>query len=269
MDEIITTTHLTPIEVMLQVDDDGTVTASRVYKFLELNPAHFARWCKTNITENEYAEENVDFMAFTINGEWGGQASTDFKLTIPFAKKLSMKAGGERGEEARTYFIHVEDKLKQQAIDLSNLSPQMRLLTEMVTAMAQQELRAKQQELKVNQLEKRVDESARAFKAVKDTIIQRDDDWRRSINLMFNQIVKATGTNDFQGLRSETYKILEERAHCNLNTRLSNMRDRLLETGATKSKINCLTKMDVIENEPRIKEIYTSIVKEFSIRYVS
>jgi len=94
MNELVEITHLTPIEILLQVDGDRTVTASRVYKFLELNPANFARWCKSNIVENGFAEENIDFTAFFINDEWGGQASTNYKLTISFAKKLCMKAGG-------------------------------------------------------------------------------------------------------------------------------------------------------------------------------
>lgn len=118
------TDYLTPIEVLLQVSDDGTVSAKNVYEFLELNPTHYSRWCKKKIIENEFAEENVDFWSLAISGErFNPNATTDYKLTISFAKKLCMLQKNERGEQARNYFIKVEEKLKeiakkpQQAID--------------------------------------------------------------------------------------------------------------------------------------------------------
>ncbi|MNP84910.1 hypothetical protein D3C76_1844310 [compost metagenome] len=59
--------------------------------------------------------------------------------------------------------------------------------------------------------------------------------------------------------------MLEERGKCQLNIRLKNLQDRLADAGATKTKINETNRMDVIESDPRLKEIYTTIVKELSI----
>lgn len=56
-----TTSFLTPIEVELGVDENGMTTARKLYSFLELRKADFARWAKTNITENEFATENEDY----------------------------------------------------------------------------------------------------------------------------------------------------------------------------------------------------------------
>ncbi len=47
----------TPIEIALGIDEKGMTTAKRLYEFLELNPRNYARWCKSNITGNEFAEE--------------------------------------------------------------------------------------------------------------------------------------------------------------------------------------------------------------------
>lgn len=112
--EIMNITSQTPIEVLLKIDDEGYTTARNLYEFLELNPAHYARWCKKNIEENPYAEESIDFKPFTLNGEWGGRATTDYKITSDFAKKLSMTSNSKRGEQARNYFIAVEKKLKEK-----------------------------------------------------------------------------------------------------------------------------------------------------------
>ena len=118
----------TPIEIALGVDENGTTTARKLYEFLELNPAHYARWAKSNISENTFATENVDFTAFTIDGERNNpNKSTNYRLTASFAKKLAMTAQNKKGEEARRYFITVEDKLKDIA---KNQSPKLKTKSE-------------------------------------------------------------------------------------------------------------------------------------------
>lgn len=105
----------TPIEIALQINDDGTVSARNVFKFLGMDFKNYARWCRMNITENQFAEENADFTPFVMHEEWGGRATTDYRLTVPFAKKLCMIQKNERGEQARDYFIQVEETLKTVA----------------------------------------------------------------------------------------------------------------------------------------------------------
>ena len=51
----------TPIEEALHVDDNGHTTAKSLYAFLELRPKDYARWCKMNIVDNEFATENEDY----------------------------------------------------------------------------------------------------------------------------------------------------------------------------------------------------------------
>lgn len=124
MNEItINTSNQTPIEIALGIDEEGMTTARKLYAFLELDSSNYSRWCKSNITGNEFAEENVDYWAFVINDEWGGQATKDYKITAHFAKKLSVKGNSEKAEEAREYFTRLEEKVKQQVIDYSKLSP--------------------------------------------------------------------------------------------------------------------------------------------------
>lgn len=103
-----------PIEIALGIDADGMTTARKLYEFLELNPAHYARWCKTNITENPFAEEGVDYFhsPSMASKQKRGNFAQDFKLTANFAKKLSMQGKTERAEQARDYFIKVEDSFK-------------------------------------------------------------------------------------------------------------------------------------------------------------
>lgn len=117
--QIVNYTENTPIEALLNVDKEGNTTARNLYEFLDLEKAHYSRWCKKNIEENPYAEENIDYQIINSPSKeslTGRGNFTDYKLTSDFAKKLSMVSNSERGEQARNYFIAVEKKLKEIAL---------------------------------------------------------------------------------------------------------------------------------------------------------
>ena len=125
MDNIIETTDKTPIEIALGVDENGMTTARKLYEFLELDMSHFARWAKKNIVDNKFATENEDYLRFAIEGETptGGKITfEDYKLTAQFAKKLSMATNNEKGEQARDYFVTIEEKAKETALNTQQLA---------------------------------------------------------------------------------------------------------------------------------------------------
>ena len=106
----------TPIEIALGIDNDGMTTARKLYDFLELAKGQFSRWAKTNITDNEFATENEDYVRFDIDVETptgGAIKREDYRLSANFAKKLSMQSKTAKGEQARQYFLKVETKLKE------------------------------------------------------------------------------------------------------------------------------------------------------------
>lgn len=116
--ELVNRSTQTPIEIVLGIDENGMTTARKLYDFLELAQGQFSRWCKRNITENEFAEENMDYLRLDIDVETptGGIIQReDYKITAQFAKKLSMQSKTAKGEQARQYFLKVEEKLKEEA----------------------------------------------------------------------------------------------------------------------------------------------------------
>ena len=48
----------TPIEIALQIDEDGYTTSRKLYFWLYENGSHYAKWLKENVTENPFAEKN-------------------------------------------------------------------------------------------------------------------------------------------------------------------------------------------------------------------
>ena len=105
----------TPIEIALGIDENGMTTARALYAWLELDPTHYSRWAKENITENPYADENEfsPFMAKT--SKQGGRTTEDYKITASLAKRISMASKSDRGEDARKYFLGCEQMLARLA----------------------------------------------------------------------------------------------------------------------------------------------------------
>lgn len=261
MNELMEQVNKTPIEIALGIDEEGMTTARKLYAFLELDSRNYSRWCKSNISENEFADENVDYWAFVINEEWGGQATTDYKLTAHFAKKLSMKGNGEKAEEAREYFTRLEERVKQKAIDFSQLSPELQMFSRIFQSVAEQQLEQKRQAEKVEQLDKKVD-------SIKDVIALNPNRWRTDSAKIVNKIaLQMGGYEHIKAIREESYKLLEERMGVALNIRLSNKKKTQALNGVSKSKIDKLNQLDVIADDKKLIQGYVSVIKDMAIKY--
>lgn len=163
----------------------------------------------------------------------------------------------DRAWEAYEMLVDDYYRIKEQQIDVSLLSPEMQMFKMTFDAVAKIQLEQARNERELGELKEVVT-------TIQDTFLERDDDWRNMIKGMINGAAFRT-SRDHGEIRSESYKLLESRAHCDLNRRLRGLRKRLEDAGATKTKINMTNRMDVIENDPKLKEIYTTIVKELSI----
>lgn len=169
------------------------------------------------------------------------------------AKSLST----DRAWEAYEALVDDYYTVKQPELDLTKLSPEMQMFKLTFDAVAKVQIEAAQTRQELTGLKETVS-------TIKETFLARDDDWRKSINSMLNTAARKLNES-YKDIRSKSYEALEIRAKCDLNRRLANLRERLADSGATKTKINDTNRLDVIEADPRLKEIYTTIVKELSI----
>ena len=260
MNDVTITNNKTPIEIALGVDENGMTTAKKLYEFLGMDSSNYSRWCKSNITGNEFAEENVDYWAFVINDEWGGQATTDYKLTASFAKKLSMKGNGEKAEQARQYFITVEDKAKEMVVNRSQLSPQMQMFYAIADGQAKLELEQKRQAEQIEKVEATVT-------TMKEIFTEPIGDWKNDINARVREISIKSGI-DYQELYGQMYGELEMTAHCSLKRLQDNKKVRMEKAGNTKTAVKeGTTKIAIIYEKPQLKAIFEGIVKRYAMKY--
>jgi hypothetical protein len=142
-------------------------------------------------------------------------------------------------------------RAKQVSHILSQLSPQTQVLINL--------------ELRQKELENQLTDTRKQITTIKDTIANRNEDWRKDVNKKLRKIGFKYGKYD-EFVR-ESYELLETRARCNLNIRLENYKERLRRAGATKTAINKANYLDVISQDDRLKEIYVNIVNQMYIKY--
>lgn len=136
--------------------------------------------------------------------------------------------------------------------DYSGLSPQLQYLITL--------------EQKTKALETAVHNTNKKLDSVCDTIQVTTDNWRKKTHMLINKLATARGMEQ-RLIYLDIYDELENRAGVNLTRRYDNLIDRLYERGASNSIINRTNYIDVIAEDKKLIEIYTSIVKEWFIRY--
>lgn len=141
----------------------------------------------------------------------------------------------------------------------NDLSPQMQMLYGMLDQMAQTERQAKEAK---EIAQKAINTTENIKEAVKPVF----DNWREEVNKKFNRI-QRNADKQFNILRVEMYSELERRAGCDLATRLRNKKQRMSESGCTKKEINDYNRMDIIEEDKKLREIFSKIVAEYEIKY--
>lgn len=246
----------TPIEIALQIDEDGMTKASKLYKFLELEPKNFSRWCNTNIKNNKFAIEGDDYIVFVIQEEnpKGGRPKTDYKLTSDFAKKLSMTGNTERHEQARSYFIACEQGLKiaTQKLQLSNFID-FKPLTDTIIILTNS----------IAQVQHDISELKNFQQTEQNKCIQD----KKSPSAYFKRMnPKYKMLTDYYGcsrtkLYSEIYKALEDMYDVDI--------DQLYEEYCYENRLSkdeCY-RLDAIEHDKQLKEALTNLIDSALVKY--
>ena len=123
-------------EIIKITEQNGrqAVSARELYERLGFAPQHWANWYKKNIMKNPFAISGQDFIQLPLSGR-----TIDFALSIDFAKRLSMMARTETGEQIRNYFIEVENRATKPKSAAELLLQQCQIMVEHERRMSQLE----------------------------------------------------------------------------------------------------------------------------------
>lgn len=104
-------------------DLQQAVDAKELYQSLGLDPTNWSGWSKNNIVNNHFALEGTDYEVYGLStNNRGGRPTTNYLLSIEFAKKLAMQVRTEMGERIRNYFLECEHKTSQPVVALPDFT---------------------------------------------------------------------------------------------------------------------------------------------------
>ena len=241
-------------------DGQQLVSARELHEFLEVG-RDFTTWIKARIEKYEFLE-NVDFTiieSFHQNGGKGGRPEKDYVLTIEMAKELSMVENSEKGKQARKYFIQCEKKLKE----VVQTKP---TCIEDVLISSLQEMKALR--LEINNTKKEVNGLKEENQNIRDLVALNPNQWREDTTKIINKIAtKLGGYQHIEGVRKESYKILNSTYGVDVNRRLLNKKKNMALEGCSKSKIAKVNVLDVIAEDKKLVQGYISIISKLAIKY--
>ncbi len=232
-------------------DEQGNILVSGrdLHEFLEVGK-DFSTWFKD--MTNYGFEEGKDFTPISGKSN-GGRPRTEYAMTLDMAKEISMIQRNDKGKQARQYFIEVEKEYKQNQIDVNELSPELKMFNQIFKTVAANELENKKLNHKVDN--------------IAEIVSLNTTDWRKTSQSIIRKIALAQGGyGAYKEVASDAYAETDRRAGANLKIRLTNLKKNRLANGMSRSKVDKTNKLDVIDGDKRLKEIYMAVVKDFAIK---
>lgn len=186
-----------------------------------------------------------------------GRTYTKFIITQDGFSFLVMGYTGKEAARFKEMYINEFNRMREQL----NKPPQTQL--EVLLASAQQLV---EQERRLSVVETRLTQTERRQEDIKEVLALNPVDGRKKVTALLNKIAQSLGGgSSYQDVRTDSYSRLESRAECNLSIRQTNKRKKMALEGVAKSKIDKVSKLDVIFDDGRLTEIYFAIVKEMAV----
>ncbi|EQB34880.1 antirepressor [Virgibacillus sp. CM-4] len=202
------------------------------------------------------AERNFASGDFFIEHNYkdsNNQTRPCYLLTKKGCEMVANKMTGEKGILFTATYVSKFNEMEQQ-LDTSQLSPELQMFNGLFQSLAKQEMATKQLENKVD--------------GIRDVVALNTTDWRKDARQLISKMAQSRGGfSAYKEINTEIYKEVERRGGYQLGVRLTNKRRRLADEGVSKSKRDKLTKVDVIEDDKRLIEVYVAVVKEFAIKH--
>lgn len=239
-----------------------------------------------NINDN-FSNNHTRFIEDKHYFKLEGQALKDFKKSLPdiigeplkFAPKLILwtDRGAARHakildtDEAWDVYEALEESYfnpKENALNTSQLSPELQMFNKMFQAVANVELSNRELKNEVQAIKQSTQETNEKLEGIREITGLSSVSWKSDSKNLIVKIAHKLGGNQFiQDVYKEIYRSLEKRTGCQLETRLTNKRRRMADEGVCKSKRDKLNKLDIIGEEKKLLECFLAITKEFAIKY--
>lgn len=191
--------------------------------------------------------------SFTVNGTMAALINESGVYALIFGSKLPTAKKFKRWVTSEVLpAIH---RTGSYGVD-ATLTPELQVLIQHERMMAQQQ--------------KQLTEVQSKMEAIQDMFTFTPENWKKDIRVAVGNlsVMIAGDYSMMQELYEQIYALLEDRAGADLEARLRNRRIRMEKNGATKTAIKRISKLDVIEDDRKLKEIFIAVLREMSAKYI-
>lgn len=200
------------------------------------------------------------FRNLALENGWIGSNRTQHVYLLSergYAKLLKIldddKAWDIYDELVDNYF-NMRKTIKNDVSIFDELSPDLQMFKKIFDNAARNELELKRVDQKLDN--------------ITEIVSLNTTEWRKTAQGLIHKMAKTEGGfGAYQQIQGDIYKEVDARAGSNLKTRLTNLRQRMALNGSCKSAIDRLNRLDVIDADKRLKQIYMAVVKDFAIKY--
>lgn len=241
---------------------EKVVNGRELYTVLQ-SKQDFSTWVKKRLAECD-AIEDEDFQRFHEKMEANNATLIEYIIKLDTAKEMAMLERNEKGKEVRKYFIAVEKKYKQTAVNMSELSQELQMFFKMGEALAKQELEQKRQAEQLNRIEEKQNMLTETFRKTSDK-----EDFKAWCKKCISKITKSpmfglglSESDKYQLAWSESYERLNEERPCRLKQRVKTAQGDALQHGLSPSKAKEINQLTIIVNDKDLKPIYEKVIKE-------
>lgn len=156
----------------------------------------------------------------------------------------------------------VKGYFRAKAVQPQPLTPAQQLLAQ-ASLLVEQEQRLSAMETRQDELTLQVQRNSAVMDKVTAAYtapIASGDNWQESANHTINALVEHFRLNH-QMFRRELYEELEREAGCNLQQRLTRLKNRMKAAGATATQCKAMTKLTIIAQDKQLRSIFISILR--------
>lgn len=246
-------------------------SGQRVVTFKEIDAVHGRPdgTARRNFNTNKsHLIEGEDY--FVRNSS---EAQNEFGITAPNGLTLITESGylmlvksftDDLAWKVQRELVKGYFRVKSSDPQFSTLSPQLQALINIEMRQHEQERQMNELALKVQRNSDTMDKVTAAYVAP----ISSGDNWQESVNHTINALVEHFCLNH-QMFRRELYEELERESGCDLQQRLTRLKNRMKAAGATVTQCRAVTKLTIISQDKKLRSIFIGILRRRTLEFTA
>lgn len=200
----------------------------------------------------------IDFFIESTYTDSQNRTYPNYLITKKGCDMIANKMTGKKGVLFTAAYVSAFERMRKQIATTPQLTP-----AQLIAAQAQVLVDMEQKMLAIQsqqaELAQRVDTAIKVFSR------PSEDHWKSDIDQAIKDLRQERGYSDPKA-RGKMYRELEEKCGCNIDSRLTRLRQRVKKQGMRYRDAMALTKLDAIAADKQLRAAFEGIVREWQAR---